>query len=64
MDHHKSALEDLKGLSPNIYFDMERSGARLAWDYFHPGKEPPAFIDYIEDRGIIYLSSVTCVFFM
>jgi hypothetical protein len=53
MDHHKSALEDLKGLSPNIYFDMERSGAQLAWNYFHPGVKPPKFIQYIEDRGSI-----------
>ena len=33
----------------NTHFDMNHSGARLAWDYFHPGKEPPKFINYIED---------------
>ena len=31
---------------------MEKSGARLAWDFFNPGKAPPMFINYIEDRGI------------
>lgn len=33
-------------------FDMNRSGARMAWDFFHPGKEPPALIRHIEDRDL------------
>lgn len=33
-------------------FDMERSGAGLAWDYFHPGVTRPALIDHIEDRDL------------
>lgn len=33
-------------------FDMERSGAGLAWDFFHPGKPRPRLIDYIEDRDL------------
>jgi oligoribonuclease NrnB/cAMP/cGMP phosphodiesterase (DHH superfamily) len=33
-------------------FDMSRSGAGLAWDFFHAGQERPAFIDYIEDRDL------------
>lgn len=33
-------------------FDMNRSGAGLAWDYFHPGKARPWFINYIEDRDL------------
>ena len=32
-------------------FDMERSGAALAWDYFIGG-ERPAFIEYIQDRDL------------
>ena len=32
-------------------FDMERSGATLAWDYFVGGKRP-MFIEYIEDRDL------------
>lgn len=32
-------------------FDMNRSGAGLAWDYFH-GTERPPFINYIEDRDL------------
>ena len=32
--------------------DMERSGAGLAWDYFHPDEARPALIDTIEDRDL------------
>lgn len=33
-------------------FDMNRSGAGLAWDFFFAGKPRPKFIDYIEDRDL------------
>lgn len=33
-------------------FDMQRSGAGLTWDFFNPGKERPAFINYVEDRDL------------
>lgn len=57
LDHHKSASEDLGGLNNvrpgvKIIFDMDRSGAGLAWDYFHPGKLRPALINHIEDRDL------------
>ena len=51
IDHHKSAVVELHDIS-NTIFDMSRSGARLAWDFFHPGKEAPKFIDYIQDRDL------------
>ena len=51
IDHHKSAMVELHDIS-NTHFDMTHSGARLAWDFFHPGKEPPKFINYIEDRDL------------
>lgn len=35
-----------------VVFDMERSGAGIAWDFFHPGSGRPAFINYIEDRDL------------
>lgn len=38
-----------------VLFDMERSGAGIAWDFFHPdetGMKRPSFIDYIEDRDL------------
>jgi uncharacterized protein len=33
-------------------FDMDRAGAGLAWDFFHPGRPRPGFIDYIECRDL------------
>ena len=51
IDHHKSAIVELHDIS-NTQFDMNHSGARLAWDFFHPGKEAPKFINYIEDRDL------------
>lgn len=33
-------------------FDQHRSGAGIAWDFFHPGKARPVFIDYVEDRDL------------
>ena len=51
IDHHKSAMVELHDIS-NTHFDMTKSGAMLAWEYFHPGKEPPKFIRYIQDRDL------------
>jgi oligoribonuclease NrnB/cAMP/cGMP phosphodiesterase (DHH superfamily) len=36
----------------NTIFDMSKSGATMAWEFFHPGKEPPKFIQYITDRDL------------
>lgn len=33
-------------------FDMGRSGAGLAWDYFFPDEKRPSLIDHIEDRDL------------
>lgn len=33
-------------------FDMERSGAIMAWDFFHPGRRAPTLLRYIEDRDL------------
>ena len=51
LDHHKTAAEDLDGY-PGAIFDMKRSGAMLAWDYFHPGVHAPLLLDYIQDRDL------------
>lgn len=34
------------------YFDMERSGAGIAWDFFHPNQKRPALVDHVEDRDL------------
>lgn len=33
-------------------FDMNRSGAGIAWDFLHPGEKRPLLIDYVEDRDL------------
>lgn len=33
-------------------FDMDRSGAQIAWDFFHPGKPRPNLVDYVADRDL------------
>lgn len=33
-------------------FDMERSGAQVAWDFFYPGKKRPLLVDYVGDRDL------------
>lgn len=33
-------------------FDMNRSGAMLAWHHFFPGQEPPMLLRHIEDRDL------------
>lgn len=33
-------------------FDMAKSGARLCWDFCHPGVPAPGLINYIEDRDL------------
>lgn len=53
LDHHASALKELKGLSTShVHLNMEKSGAMLAWEYFNPGKTPPLLIQYIQDRDL------------
>jgi len=51
IDHHRTAMIELHDIS-NTHFDMNHSGARLAWDFFHPGHPPPKLISYIEDRDL------------
>lgn len=62
LDHHKTAEEALIGLEKeilletgkeiNITFDMNRSGAGLAWDYFFPTNTRPHLVNYVEDRDL------------
>ncbi len=53
LDHHKSAMADLEGLKGlHHIFDMKRSGARITWDYFFPGKTPPHLLLAVEDRDL------------
>lgn len=64
LDHHKTAFEMWcgkyeKGMrhtqtfpedASRICLDDSKSGALLAWEYFHPGTEVPMLIQHIDDR--------------
>ena len=54
LDHHKTASEDLVDLPANVTvkFDMNRSGAILAWEHFFPDEDPPQILLHIEDRDL------------
>lgn len=62
LDHHKTAQADLDGFAESftpdqlvdvaLRFDMDKSGARLAWEWFHPGTEVPLFVRIVEDRDL------------
>lgn len=55
LDHHKSAAEKLTGFACRcgvVHFDMGKSGAHLAWEFFHPHEPVPALLQYVEDRDI------------
>jgi oligoribonuclease NrnB/cAMP/cGMP phosphodiesterase (DHH superfamily) len=36
----------------HLLFDMNRSGARMAWDYLFPHESPPPLLLHIEDRDL------------
>lgn len=57
LDHHKTAQAELDGLSDEcanvkVQFDMQRSGAVMAWEYFHPSEPVPLFFHYLQDRDL------------
>jgi len=60
LDHHKTAFEMWCGETErwmsdpiankhHITLDNSKSGAYLAWEFFHPGAEVPRFIKHIDD---------------
>lgn len=60
LDHHKTAFdtyaeydepEDFPENS-KVIFAMNFSGAMMAWNYYHPCKQPPRIIEHIEDRDL------------
>lgn len=55
LDHHKSAAEQLAGFECRcgaLHFDMHKSGARLAWEYFYPDAPLPDLVRFVEDRDL------------
>jgi oligoribonuclease NrnB/cAMP/cGMP phosphodiesterase (DHH superfamily) len=62
LDHHRSALDRLREnpslenlLSARghvVHFDLDHSGATLAWACFHPQTPTPALLEYVEDMDL------------
>lgn len=60
LDHHKTSYEKyiIDGISvklpENVYieFDMNRSGALMAWNHLFPDKKVPLLIEHISDRDL------------
>ena len=55
LDHHKSAADRLAGFvchSGVVHFDMHKSGAHLAWEFFLPEQALPDLVRFVEDRDI------------
>ncbi|QQG45498.1 MAG: hypothetical protein HYW89_00975 [Candidatus Sungiibacteriota bacterium] len=51
VDHHKTNQETVE-LATQHLFDLEHSGAVLAWMYFHPEKPLPRLFQHIEDYDL------------
>lgn len=51
LDHHEG-VQDVIESFPNHVFDGNRSGAGIAWDYFHPGTERLKLINHVEDDDL------------
>ena len=51
LDHHESSRARVEGVSEHI-FDTNRSGATIAWSYFHPATPTPRLMSYLEDGDL------------
>lgn len=50
LDHHITAKEALSGL-PYVHFDLDKSGAVLAWEWAH-GTAAPWLLQYVQDKDL------------
>lgn len=53
--HLHNAQQDIyEGVHDSVYclFDMNRSGAGISWDFFHPNDKRSKLVDYAEDRDL------------
>ena len=62
LDHHISAklryqsdletVNEIEAAGHEILFDLDHSGAILAWNFFHPEDPPPPLLEYVEDQDL------------
>jgi len=53
LDHHRSSRMFVESVPEHVY-DENKSGATIAWSYFHPETPLPSLMKYLED-GDLYL---------
>ena len=51
LDHHEGVKEVVEALPQHLY-DPSRSGATIAWSFFHPKTSIPTFLQYVEDADL------------
>lgn len=51
LDHHEGVKEVVRSM-PEYVYDETRSGATVAWTYFHPNTPVPSLLSYIEDGDL------------
>lgn len=51
LDHHESTKKFVEDVPEHVY-DKERSGATIAWSYFHPHTPTPRLLKYLEDGDL------------
>ena len=56
LDHHESNKKMVGSVTEHVY-DASRSGATIAWSYFHPDTPVPRLMTYLED-GDLYRYSL------
>lgn len=54
LDHHKTAYEQCKDLD-YCHFDMDKSGAGLAWEFFRNNEDMPWLVEYVQYRDLGFL---------
>ncbi len=62
LDHHRSArerffsdrelVERVEAGAHRLLFDLDHSGAVLAWNHFHGPESPPELLRYVEDQDL------------
>lgn len=53
LDHHETARAFVENAPEHVY-DKKRSGATIAWSYFHPETPMPRLMKYLEDGDLYH----------
>lgn len=56
LDHHQTSRQRIESAPEHVY-DANRSGATIAWTYFHPNTPVPRLLQHIED-GDLYRNAL------